>query len=190
MPPPPALWFTLSAFGLMPSRHNRSRKFPARLVVAVLASGALAFACGPRSHSEAAASASLATVAAPVTLAGLPRSQNTPVLGAAFAVKIRDAGVDFVFDVVNRSKKNVEVTFPNGQTHEFVVVDSIGREVWRWSENRLFTQNVQNRLLSGGEAMRVGERWERPGVHGRYTAVARLRSSNFPIEQRTEIVIP
>ena len=99
-------------------------------------------------------------------------------------------GVRFALRVTNETKKHVELSFPNGQTHEFVVVDSVGREVWRWSSTRLFTQAVQNKLLSSGESMRVTEQWTHPTRHGKYTVIATLNSTNFPVQQHAEFMIP
>lgn len=163
---------------------------PSRVAIALSCAGALAFACGPRTHSEAASTASLAT-AAPVVQQGSPHTHSE---GAALAsnleVKLERDGVRFALRVTNETKKHVELTFPNGQTHEFVVVDSVGREVWRWSSTRLFTQSVQNKLLSSGESMRVAEQWPHPSQHGKYTVIATLNSTNFPVQQRAEFLIP
>ena len=99
-------------------------------------------------------------------------------------------GIRFALTLRNESKKHIELSFPNGQTHEFVVVDSVGRELWRWSATRLFTQAVQNKLLSGGETMRVSEQWPHPTQRGKYTVIASLNSTNFPVQQRAEFTIP
>jgi len=37
--------------------------------------------------------------------------------------------------------------------------------------------------------MRIAEDWNAAAVKGRYTAVAKLRSSNFPLEQRVDFVV-
>ena len=163
---------------------------PSRILIALLCAGALAFACGPRSHTEAASTASLAT-AAPVVLQGVASTTHKNAkLASAFEVKIDDGSVRFALRVTNEAKKHIELTFPNGQTHEFSVVDSLGREVWRWGSSRMFTQSVQNKLLAGGETMRIAERWENPALHGKYVAIASLNSSNFPVEERVEFTLP
>jgi hypothetical protein len=160
------------------------------VAIALLCAGALAFACGPRTHSEAASTASL-TTAAPVVQQGTTHAHSD---GAALAsqldVKLGKQDVQFALHVTNQGRKHVEVAFPNGQTHEFVVVDSAGREIWRWSTSRLFTQALQNKLLSGGETMSVGEQWPHPQGRGKYTVIATLNSSNFPIQERADFVIP
>jgi|SRR5690349_19428008 len=163
---------------------------PSRVAIALLCAGALAFACGPRTHSEAASTASLST-AAPVLQQGTVRSHNDGApLASNLDVKLERDGIRFALRITNAARKHVELSFPNGQTHEFVVVDSVGREVWRWSSTRLFTQAVQNKLLNGGESMRVSEQWPHPSQHGKYTVIATVNSTNFPVQQRADFVIP
>lgn len=94
----------------------------------------------------------------------------------------------FALDVRNIGTKHVELDFANGQAYDFVVVDSIGREVWRWSKGRLFTQGIQNKQLSHEDAMLTREVWKR-AAPGRYTAIATLRSTNFPVEERADFVV-
>lgn len=162
---------------------------PSGIAIAVLCAGALAFACGPRTHSEAASTASLAT-AAPVLQQGATRNRSDAApLASRLDVKLDHGTVQFDLRVTNQSKKHIELAFPNGQTHEFVVVDSLGRELWRWSSTRLFTQALQNKLLGSGESMRVGEQWPHP-AHGKYTVIATLNSTNFPVQERAEFVLP
>jgi len=96
--------------------------------------------------------------------------------------------VRFAFHVANDGAKKLELLFADGRTHDVVVLDSIGREVWRWSEGRLFTQSVQSKVLRASDRMAFEEAWNdaRPGT---YTAVATLASSNFPVEQRVAFTV-
>jgi hypothetical protein len=91
--------------------------------------------------------------------------------------------------VANDSRKRVELTFPDGRTHDFTVLDASGREVWRWSTGRLFTQAMQNRLLDANDSVVYDERWSPPRA-GRYTLVAQLHSENYPVQQRVEFSLP
>ena len=166
-----------------------------RLIITLLCAGALAFACGPRSRSgtsEALASAlpvpSSHSVETVVKRAGAPAKSATPKVNTRLTVDPKPHGVRLALDVANVSKKHVELVFPNGQRYDFAVVDSTGREVWRWSSGRLFTQIVQNKELPSGNAMQVSETWSAP-TPGRYTAVATLRSTNYPVEERMEFVV-
>ena len=97
--------------------------------------------------------------------------------------------VKFAFHVTNSSAKRVELRFPSGQTHELVVLDPQGREVWRWSRGRMFTQSMQNKVLATSDTLTFTETWH-PEHPGAYTVVASLLSQNFPTEQRAEFSLP
>ena len=106
-------------------------------------------------------------------------------MNGEFAVHIEPHALRFALNVTNESSKDVEVTFPNGQGYDFTVLDSVGREVYRWGAGRMFTQSVQNKLIDGEKTMRIDERAELTLPHGKYVAVATLRSSNFPMTERS-----
>jgi hypothetical protein len=99
-----------------------------------------------------------------------------------------DEDVRFAFQVANDGAKKLELLFANGLTHDVVVLDSVGREVWRWSEGRLFTQTVQSKVLRASDRLDFEEAWE-DAAPGRYTAVATLASSNFPVEHRVAFTV-
>jgi hypothetical protein len=166
-----------------------------RLIITLLCAGAIAFACSPRSRSatpEALASAlpvpSSNSVQRVVKRAGAASKSSAPKVNTRLTVDPKAHEVRLALDVANVSKKHVELVFPNGQRYDFAVVDSTGREVWRWSNGRLFTQIVQNKELPSGNAMQVSETWS-DAVPGRYTAVATLKSTNYPVEERMEFVV-
>lgn len=138
----------------------------------------LAFACGPRPHGE-----SVTDRAASRRVAVNPDAPLTPSLD----VRVED-GVRFAFEVANDGERKLELLFNNGRTHDVVVLDSIGREVWRWSEGRLFTQTVQTRVVRASDVIRFEEAW-RDAKPGSYVAVATLASRNFPVEQRVPFTV-
>jgi hypothetical protein len=117
-------------------------------------------------------------------------SRGAAQIASNLDVRVEQRSVRFALSVTNSGRKNVELRFPSGQTHDFVVVDSVGREVWRWGDGRLFTQGLQNKNLAGGKTMKLAEQWEEPARHGRYTAVATLISANYPVQQRVDFVLP
>lgn len=167
-----------------------------RLIFALVGAGALAFACSPRSRSEASQPAALASalplkISAPVERAPRHNNATTKVdakLDSHFDVTVDPRAIHFALGVKNVGRKHVELTFPSGKSYDFVVVDSIGREVWRWSSGRLFTQGVQNKQLSTGDSMHAKEMWKAP-TPGHYTAIATLNSTNYPSEQRMDFVV-
>ena len=89
-----------------------------------------------------------------------------------FAIELKNTG------------KFTEVRFANGQTHEFVVLDASGREVWRWSHGRLFTQSLQTKQLRTGDVIRYAATWD-TAAPGKYRVIASLNSAvhSEPIER-------
>jgi hypothetical protein len=151
-----------------------------RITFGLLCAAVLAFACGPRASTGDSAGAirtSRARSSAP----------NGPALVSRLVVVVKN-GVAMDFHVMNAGTKRLEVNFPSGQTHEVVVVDSQGREVFRWSRGRMFTQSLQNKVLHASDTLDYDAVWENAPA-GKYTAIATLASENFPMEQRTEFVV-
>jgi hypothetical protein len=178
-----------------------------RIIIPILVAGALAFACGPRTHSEASSATKPPALAAAESAAPAPLLALTSVrragtdtqgkvtspqgkVSSALDVRLERESVVFALNVTNASKKSVELNFPSGQQYDFVVLDSAGREVWRWAQGRMFTQALQNKMISRGETISFDEHWERPTKTGRYTVVATLNSSNYPMQQRAELLVP
>lgn len=167
-----------------------------RLIISLLCAGALAFACGPRSRSEAPSSALASAQPARTTpSAERPRKNSSAAarpadvkLDSRLKIDVAREEVRFALNVTNVGKKHAELDFPSGQSYDIVVVDTAGREVWRWAKDRMFTQSMHNKQLGGGESMNINETWK--PTTGHYTAIARLSSSNYPVEQRADFVVP
>jgi hypothetical protein len=171
-----------------------------RHAVSLVFVGTLASACGPSTRSDVAIDRDVAQqgIALASMAGGGMRSTNavektvksgSATLATTFDVAQSGDEVRFALRVINKTPKSVEVNFPSGQAYDFVVVDSVGREVWRWADGRLFTQSVQNKLLGKGESITVSEKWS-PAMPGKFTAIAVLRSSNYPIEQKVAFERP
>jgi hypothetical protein len=149
------------------------------LIFGGVAFGVLAFACAPRSRASEATTKSAKAL-----------KNEPPRIESALAVNADESasGVRFAFRVTNAGGGKLEMEFPSGQTHEVVVLDSLGREVWRWSNGRVFTQLIQNKILRTADTLAFDERWK-DASRGQYVAVARLASANYPVEQRTSFVV-
>ena len=145
-----------------------------RIIIPALATAVLVFACGPRAQN-------------PVSSAR-PKASTGQGVTSHIMVDTAQGNVRFAIEVSNDSRKRVELNFPDGRTHDFVVFDARGKEVWRWSQGRLFTQAMQNRLLDAHDAIVYAERWT-PVAPGRYTLVAQLNSENYPVQQRVEFAL-
>jgi hypothetical protein len=167
-----------------------------RLIFSLLCAGALAFACGPRNRTQAPALASALAVT-PVGAATRTtprtsdkRTRDNTKFDSRLVIKVAKHTVRFALDVKNVSRKHVELRFPNGRISDFAVLDSAGREVWRWSNGRMFTQGVQNKFLGAGESVQADAAWNAAAKPGRYTVVATLNSANYPAEQTSDFVVP
>jgi hypothetical protein len=163
-----------------------------RIIIPLLCVGAIAFACGPRSRSESGSLGAAQTTSP----AGKPVQQARPRhatkearLDARLRVDVQPTRVHFAFDVSNTGGKHVELSFPSGKSYDFVVMDSLGREVWQWSDGRMFTQGVQNKQLGTGDSMKVDGTWRAIPQPGQYTAIATLNSTNYPVKQQVDFVV-
>jgi hypothetical protein len=169
-----------------------------RLLIPLCLAGAIALAWGSRSSSDAAVmplATSARVVMAPAQAMAAPRragaavATGKPQITSIFHVSADARAVHFAFDLTNASKKDLELAFPSGQQYDFAVLDAAGREVYRWGASRMFTQAFQNRMLDGGQTIRIEERADHKLAPGAYTAVATLKSANYPVEQRVEFAV-
>ena len=170
-----------------------------RLLIPLCCTGALALACGPRSHTDAIATASYSMSSeehsraerdASRAAARARRAKRDGKLVSSLSVDAKASPVRFVLAIENAGNKTIEMHFPNGQTHDIAVLDAAGREVWRWADGRMFTQALRTRPISGGDTLQLEETWDAEAHHGTFTAVATLRSTNFPIEERATFKLP
>lgn len=143
------------------------------VVLSLMLLATVAYACGPRARSSEPERSKVV---------------EGPPIVSRLDVKIRD-GIEFDFRVTNNTPRKLELLFPTGQTHDVVVLDSLGREVWRWSEGRMFTQSIQNKLLESSATLPWNAAWRAEVPPGRYVAVASLLSENKPIEERVEFEV-
>ena len=153
-----------------------------RYIAPLLIASALAFACGPLSHStevEAAPDRPAADAVADTV---------GEAVAASLVVDVGDE-VGVALQIANAAGHQVELDFADGQTHDVAILDATGREVWRWSDGRLFTTAVQTKLLGADETTTYGERWSPDGQRGTFTAVATLRSGRYPVELRRGFTI-
>ncbi len=106
-----------------------------------------------------------ASIDSPVYLSNLP----PPVLTVRFTLR-------------NTSTVPVNLDFSTGQQYDVVIRDSGGREVYRWSLGKLFTQVVSRLTVGPGEknfvlAVPLGDRAGQPFPAGRYTLEAWLTTT-------------
>ncbi|MBV6520689.1 MAG: hypothetical protein MNPFHGCM_00807 [Gemmatimonadaceae bacterium] len=146
-----------------------------RLAVALVIAAAVLYACGPRSHTAETPNRKHGTAG--------------PLVASSLDVAVGD-NVEFVLHITNNAQKKLELTFPSGQNYDVTVLDSVGREVWRWSSGRMFTQALQNHVLEANETLTYEAAWNPESMRGAFVAVASLRSENHPLERRVPFSLP
>jgi hypothetical protein len=153
-----------------------------RQLASILVCAAIVYACAPRNRASAndepARQANPASVTADTSERGL---------ALALSETTQDGALTFALDVKNTGRRT-EVRFANGRTHDFVVVDASDREVWRWSEGRLFTQALQTKQLKAGGTFRYEATWNdaRPGT---YRVIASLNSDTNPVRIERQFTV-
>lgn len=95
-------------------------------------------------------------------------------LDSSLAAAATGNGVTFTYAVTNGDSEPVELTFRDSGKVDVAVRDG-DREVWRWSDGRMFAQVVETVELAPGEQFEVEAEWPDP-ASGSYEAVADLRS--------------
>lgn len=102
------------------------------------------------------------------------------------SVVVTDDSVRFRLRVANNGATEVTASFGSSQRYDFVVEDAAGMEVWRWGADRMFGQALGEERLEPGGVLEYSAAWAPGGLSGSYRAVARLVSSDRPVELSTE----
>lgn len=114
--------------------------------------------------------------------------------GAPITLNLRvTPGVEHVtFELVanNSGRKRHELRFADGQEVDFIVRDVRGRDVWTWSDGRLFTQPMRTHLLEEHESRDYEAIWYDTLPQGTFTAIARFRSQNHPATTQVVFTLP
>jgi hypothetical protein len=64
-----------------------------------------------------------------------------------WAVYTPEQPVNIEFCVFNRTGEEITLYFRNAQRYDFTIEDEEGKEVWRWSEGRMFAQMLGEEVL-------------------------------------------
>jgi hypothetical protein len=162
-----------------PQPRNDNTVMHRRIILVLAAAAVAALSIGLRSFSSVALA----------ERATLPAATTDSTVASELTLTVGEK-IEFNFRVTNNTKKYVEIRFPSGKTHDFVVLDSLDREVWRWSSGRMFTQVLKNKVMRAQESIAFEESWKSPAEGGTFTAVALLSSRNYPLEERVQFVVP
>ncbi len=150
-----------------------------RVIAPLASAAALMFACGPWS---------IASQRDEESSAGHARVESRAPVASALDVRVSD-GVQLQLSLTNNTRNSLELRFADGLTHDFVILDASEREVWRWSEGRLFTSAMQTRFVRSGKSATYHTHWRPEVKKGNYVAVAMLHATNHPISARVPFTL-
>lgn len=107
-------------------------------------------------------------------------------LDASLEVTVDGDGqrVQFTLVVENAGHDPVSVTFRDSGDADFAVLTAAGKEVWRWSDARLFAQTLRPAEFAPGESATFEAEWPDP-ASGDYTAVGELRIRESEVRAET-----
>lgn len=119
-----------------------------------------------------------------------PSARGADPLVSSLQVAAFADSVSFALQVTNTGSAPVELEFPSGQTHDFVVSRG-GAELWRWSADRVFTQALRVDTLAPGETRAFRGSWRVPaGTAGELVARGFLTAGGRRAEQRAAFRLP
>jgi hypothetical protein len=103
--------------------------------------------------------------------------------GVTVTFTVRPARVDvgktvrFALRVVNIAGKTAELTFPSSKQYDFWVTRG-NDEIWRWSDDRLFTQAVEKETIDPQSLLTLSEPWV-AGPAGEYVVHGELHAEGY-----------
>jgi hypothetical protein len=73
--------------------------------------------------------------------------------------------IKFILTLTNPSTETIFLCFSSAKKYDFIVSKS-GREVWRWSSGKLFSQVLLEKTLKPKEALQFTQAWEHKDSKG------------------------
>ncbi|CAN5631215.1 hypothetical protein BH23GEM3_BH23GEM3_17410 [soil metagenome] len=115
---------------------------------------------------------------------------ETTTLAASVQAESHGDSARFILQVTNASERPVQLTFSSGQSFDFIVLRE-EREVWRWSNDQMFTQAIREETLAPGETRSYDAIWNPPaGTRGEFTVRGLLTVQEHRVEQQTGFRLP
>lgn len=108
-------------------------------------------------------------------------------LEADLEIAIDADNIEFEYSITNLNQEPEQLEFRSGCRTDVAVFDD-GTEVWRWSDDRMFTQSLETVVLGAGESMTNTMVWDDPRP-GDYTVEATVSAVDEAVPVRREISI-
>ena len=98
--------------------------------------------------------------------------------------------VTFHLQVTNIADAPVQLTFPTGQSADFVVRQG-NDQIWRWSDDQMFTQAVRTEVVEPGSSRSYEAQWRPPAaLRGEFVAVGALTDTQHRVQQAAQFSLP
>jgi hypothetical protein len=89
--------------------------------------------------------------------------------------------------LVNNAGRQLSLTFPTSQKYDFWITSG-SREVWRWSADRVFSQDVIRQDIAGQTVAVFSETWNAAQM-GNLVAHARLTAESYDGEMKGALTV-
>ena len=99
-----------------------------------------------------------------ILFAGVVRSENN--FDCKITPKLRKETCDLVIEIINKSDVDSKISFSEGKHYDVFVVDSADKEVWQWSEGKVFIQAIEEIYIAPGESHAFNAKWFYKGNDG------------------------
>ncbi len=64
-------------------------------------------------------------------------------------------GVNFTYEVRNVGEQDIELVYPSSQPYEYEIYKKTGELVYRYSDGKLFTQAIIEKMLPAGKSLSI-----------------------------------
>lgn len=132
----------------------------------------------------------LAACASPPEEMPHPEEDSVPQeLVTSLEVKVGGDSVQLRLHATNVTERPVVLEFTSGQRFDFAIQQE-GREIWRWSTGRAFTQALGSESISPGATLTYSAAWEPEERTGNFRAVGMITARERAVRQEATFSLP
>lgn len=132
----------------------------------------------------------LAGCAAPGERASGGGDADLEGLAISVEANVGSDSVRLLMHLTNTGDDAMEFRFRSSQRYDFVVDDSAGERVWRWSDGMAFTQALAEAELAPGETWDFEAAWSPGGREGVHRVTGLITARDRDVRQSTTFEIP
>ena len=90
--------------------------------------------------------------------------------------------VNIEFCIFNRTGQEITLHYRDAQRYDFILEDDEGKEVWRWSDGRMFSQVLgEEKLGTGREEIIYAVKYQGKIKPGKYRITGSIQSIECPM---------